>query len=257
MTLTAAPQTGFELEEITVTAEDGTKLTVERKDDNIYTFTMPASDISVSAIFGKTGGSPLPFDDVSSDDWFADSVAYVCENGMMTGTDSRTFSPNSTTTRGMIVTMLYRLEGEPSVSVSSVSVSPVSVSSFADVAPDAYYADAVAWAEQNDIVNGYDSETFAPNDTITREQLAEIFYRYAGYKNYDTEARAALDKFADYKEISSYAQTALSWANAEELVNGVSGSLLSPKGSATRAEAAAILTRFCQEIVNIETFTRG
>lgn len=257
VTLTAAPQTGFELEEITVTAEDGTKLTVERKDDNIYTFTMPASDISVSVIFGKTGGSPLPFDDVSSDDWFADSVAYVCENGMMTGTDSRTFSPNSTTTRGMIVTMLYRLEGEPSVSVSSVSVSPVSVSSFADVAPDAYYADAVAWAEQNDIVNGYDSETFAPNDTITREQLAEIFYRYAGYKNYDTEARAGLDKFADSKEISSYAQTALSWANAEKLVNGVSGSLLSPKGSATRAEAAAILTRFCQEIAGIETFTRG
>lgn len=244
VTIRIATESGFALQEITVTDEDGTELTLEREDDNTYTFTMPASDIDISAVFRatddseNTGTVTLPFTDVTEDSWYNDAVAYVYEHGLMTGTDSRTFSPDTVTTRGMIVTMLYRLENEPEVSGSS----------FADVAAGSWYADAVTWAEQNDIVNGYDDDTFAPNDTITREQLGTIFYRYASYKGYDVSESADLGNFSDDSAVSSYAQTALSWANAAGLINGMGDGTLSPKGSATRAQAAAIIMRFCENI---------
>ncbi len=244
VTIRITTESGFALQEITVTDEDGTELTLEREDDNTYTFTMPASDIDISAVFRatddseNTGTVTLPFTDVTEDSWYNDAVAYVYEHGLMTGTDSRTFSPDTVTTRGMIVTMLYRLENEPEVSGSS----------FADVAAGSWYADAVTWAEQNDIVNGYDDDTFAPNDTITREQLGTIFYRYASYKGYDVSESADLGNFSDDSAVSSYAQTALSWANAAGLINGMGDGTLSPKGSATRAQAAAIIMRFCENI---------
>ena len=244
VTIRITTESGFALQEITVTDEDGTELTLEREDDNTYTFTMPASDIDISAVFRATddsedtGAVTLPFTDVTEDSWYNDAVAYVYGHGLMTGTDSRTFSPDTVTTRGMIVTMLYRLENEPEVSGSS----------FADVAAGSWYADAVTWAEQNDIVNGYDDDTFAPNDTITREQLGTIFYRYASYKGYDVSESADLGNFSDDSAVSSYAQTALSWANAAGLINGMGDGTLSPKGSATRAQAAAIIMRFCENI---------
>lgn len=243
VTISVTTESGFELQEITVTDEDGTELTLEREDDNTYTFTMPASDVEVSAVFRETGNSgtgtvTLPFTDVTEDSWYNDAVAYVYGHGLMTGTDSRTFSPDTVTTRGMIVTMLYRLENEPEVSGSS----------FADVAAGSWYADAVTWAEQNNIVNGYDDDTFAPDDTITREQLGTIFYRYASYKGYDVSESADLGNFSDNSAVSSYAQTALSWANAAGLINGMGDGTLSPQGSATRAQAAAIIMRFCQNI---------
>ena len=245
VTITAEPESGFELQEITVTGEDGTELALERKDDTTYTFTMPASDIEISVVFRETeteNGSDepvtLPFTDVAEDSWFNDAVAYVYGRGLMTGTDSRTFSPDTVTTRGMIVTMLYRLENEPAVSGSS----------FTDVEAGAWYADAVAWAEKNDIVNGYDSDTFAPNDTITREQLGTIFYRYAAYKGFDVSESADLGKFSDGGDTSSYAETALSWANAAGLINGMGDGTLAPQGSATRAQTAAIVMRFCENI---------
>ena len=244
VTIRVTTESGFALQEITVTDEDGTELTLEREDDNTYIYTMPASDIDISAVFRatddseNTGTVTLPFTDVTEDSWYNDAVAYVYEHGLMTGTDSRTFSPDTVTTRGMIVTMLYRLENEPEVSGSS----------FADVAAGSWYADAVTWAEQNDIVNGYDDDTFAPNDTITREQLGTIFYRYASYKGYDVSESADLGNFSDDSAVSSYAQTALSWANAAGLINGMGDGTLSPKGSATRAQAAAIIMRFCENI---------
>ena len=244
VTIRITTESGFALQEITVTDEDGTELTLEREDDNTYTFTMPASDIDISAVFRATddsedtGAVTLPFTDVTEDSWYNDAVAYVYGHGLMTGTDSRTFSPDTVTTRGMIVTMLYRLENEPEVSGSS----------FADVAAGSWYANAVTWAEQNDIVNGYDDDTFAPNDTITREQLGTIFYRYASYKGYDVSESADLGNFSDDSAVSSYAQTALSWANAAGLINGMGDGTLSPKGSATRAQAAAIIMRFCENI---------
>lgn len=157
----------------------------------------------------------------------------------MAGTSSTTFSPDATTTRGMIVTILYRLEGTPAVS---------SASGFTDVADGQYYTNAVAWAAANNIVGGYGNGLFGPNDTITREQMAAILYRYAQYKGYDVTASTDLSGYSDAAQVSSYALAALQWANAEGLVNGTSDTTLTPGGSATRAQVAVILMRFCENI---------
>ncbi len=176
--------------------------------------------------------APGSFTDVKDSDWFASAVKYAYENGLMTGTGNGVFSPNTATNRAMIVTILYRLEGSPAMTNSS---------SFTDVASGTYYADAVAWAAQNGIVSGYGNNKFGPTDNITREQLATILYRYAQYKNNDTTASADLSTYTDANAISAYARTALSWANAEKLINGTSTTTLSPKQTATRAQVAQIL----------------
>ncbi len=179
----------------------------------------------------------LPFTDVAADAWYADAVAYAVEHGLMNGTSASTFSPLMTTDRAMIVTILYRLEGEPAVTGTSA---------FSDVADGQWYTDAVIWAADNGIVTGYDTGAFGPGDTITREQMAAILYRYASYKGYDVTASADLSGYADQAQISGYALTAMQWANAEGLITGTSDSTLTPGGSATRAEAATILMRFAQ-----------
>ena len=161
----------------------------------------------------------------------------------MAGTSASTFEPDLTTTRGMIVTILYRLEGSPNIE-NEIWGYP-----FKDVDVNAYYATAVYWARMNGIVAGYSDELFGPNDTITREQMAAILYRYAQYKGYDTTGKADLSKYADAAQVGSYAVEAIRWANAEGLVSGTSDTTLTPGGSATRAQAAVILTRFCQNIV--------
>ena len=156
----------------------------------------------------------------------------------MAGTSDTTFSPNETTTRGMIVTILYRLEGEPAAVASN----------FQDVPAGQYYADAVAWASANGIVSGYGDGLFGPNDTITREQMASILYRYAQYKDYDVTASNDLSGFTDVSSVNSYAASAMQWANAEDLITGVSSTKLDPQGSAIRAQVASILMRFIQNI---------
>ena len=181
----------------------------------------------------------IPFRDVSEGDWCYEAVKYAYENGLMTGTSTSTFEPDATTTRGMVVTILYRLEGQPDVSGSF----------FPDVASRQYYTDAVAWAVQNGIVVGYNNGNFGPHDTITREQLAAILFRYASYKGYNVAERTDLSKFSDKDQIHGYAVEPLAWANSEGLVNGTSAATLNPRGGATRAQVAAVLTRFCQNIV--------
>ncbi len=189
--------------------------------------------------------SVSPFGDVQSTDWYYDEVQYVYENGLMSGTSATTFSPDTTTTRGMIVTILHRLEGTPAVSTSGT---------FADVTAGRYYTDAVEWASANGIVGGYGNGRFGPNDPITREQMAAILYRYAAYKEYDVSGAADLSGYSDASSISSYARVAMQWANHSGLVNGTSDTTLSPQGSATRAQAAVILYRFCEEVLGgIET----
>lgn len=158
----------------------------------------------------------------------------------MTGTAEALFSPNTETSRAMIVTILYRLDGEPTVSGNG---------GFADVPAGNWYTNAVAWAQANGIVSGYSDESFGPNDPITREQMAVILANYAGFKGYDVSATADLAKFSDAGSVSSWAVDAITWANAEGLINGKGGGILDPKGKATRAEVAAILTRFCENIV--------
>ncbi len=180
------------------------------------------------------------FTDVKGTDWFYNDVAYVCEHEMMNGTSATAFSPEVATTRAMIVTILHRLEGTPSAT---------SAAGFSDVAEGQYYTEAVAWAAENDIVNGYGNGLFGPDDTITREQMAAILYRYADYKGYDMAADADISIFTDADKIHSYATVAMQWANAKGLITGVTATTLVPQGNATRAQVAAILNRFCKNIV--------
>ena len=180
-----------------------------------------------------------PFTDVKEGEWYYPDIRYVCSTGLMTGTSATTFSPDMFTTRGMIVTILYRLEGSPAVSGAAP---------FGDVPTGQYYSEAVAWASANGIVKGYDTGLFGPDDVITREQLAVILYGYARYKGLDVTVSGDLSGFADSASVSAWAADGLKWANGQGLINGKNGNLLDPAGTATRAEAAAILSRFCQNI---------
>lgn len=180
----------------------------------------------------------ITFVDVTPTDWFYDAVQYVFEKGLMLGVSDTEFGPNLSTTRGMIVTILYRMEGEPEAAAAP----------FTDVEPGLWYSDAIGWGAANDIVNGYGDGRFGPNDQITREQMAAIFYRYAQYKGYDVTARADLSGYADADQISEYAVEAMQWAVGVKLVNGLTADTLVPKGQATRAQVATMLMRFDQEI---------
>lgn len=240
ITITLSPNKGYKLDKLTVTDGSGKSVSTVKKSDTVYTFTMPASAVTVGVSYVKATETPseTKFNDVSANDWFASAVDYVTGKGMMNGTADNTFSPKANTTRGMVVTVLYRLENQPSTSAAS----------FTDVASGAYYANAVAWANANGIVSGYGSGKFGPNDKVTREQLAAILYRYAQYKKYDVSGANSLDGYTDVQSVSSYAVPALQWANAAGVVTGKSGSKLDPKGNATRAEVAAMLMRFCENV---------
>lgn len=243
VTITAKPDEGYQVGKVTVTDKNGDPVKVTDKGDGKYTFTMPSGKVSVDVTFVPEKQWTNPFVDVPGDAWYYDAVKYVNENGLMAGTSANTFAPDLTTTRGMIVTILYRLEGSPDIE-NEIWGYP-----FKDVDADAWYAEAVYWARMNGIVAGYSDELFGPNDIITREQMAVILYRYAQYKGYDTTAKADLSKYADATQVGSWATDAIRWANAEGLVNGTSATTLSPKGSATRSQVAVILMRFCQNIV--------
>ena len=238
VTITPDPDAGYEVDEVIVTDRNGDEVEVTANRNGTYTFEQPRGRVTIEVTFVRTD-SGLPFIDVAESAWYYDAVEYVYENGMMNGTGSNVFSPNATTTRGMIVTMLYRLEGEPRVSGTST---------FDDVADGMYYTDAVIWADANSIVTGYDDTTFGPNDAITREQMAAILYRYAQYKAYRTTASADLSGYVDADAVSAYALPALQWASAEGLVTGTSGTTLTPDGSATRAQVATIFMRFMEDV---------
>ena len=184
----------------------------------------------------NTGANP--FTDVSEKDWFYGDVMFVYENGLMLGTSKTLFSPHGTATRGMMATILWRMEGSPA---------PKGKNSFTDVEAEKWYADAITWTAENGIFAGYGKDKFGPDDPITREQLAAIFYRYADYKGYDLTVKGNLDKFKDADKITDYAKTAMQWAVGSGLVKGKSGNLLDPQGTATRAEIAAMLHRFIEK----------
>lgn len=242
ITITLSPDKGYKLDKLTVTDGSGKTVSTVKKSDTVYTFTMPASAVNVGVSYVKATETPseTKFNDVSANDWFASAVDYVTGKGMMNGTADNTFSPKANTTRGMVVTVLYRLENQPSTSAAS----------FTDVDSGAYYANAVAWANANGIVSGYGSGKFGPNDKVTREQLAAILYRYAQYKKYDVSVGEDTNilSYDDAQSISSYAIPAIQWACGAGVVTGKSGSKLDPKGNATRAEVAAMLMRFCENV---------
>ncbi len=196
------------------------------------------SDITAA---GQNPGfaADLPFSDISTDSWYYDAVRYVYGKGLMLGTNDSLFSPTTATTRGMAVTLLYRLDGSPAVSNDSC---------FSDVSAGSYCEDAVKWAAEKQIVTGYDSGKFGPDDQITREQLASILYRYACYKGYDVSQTGDLTSFTDGQNVSSYAKTALSWANGTQLITGTNAQTLNAAGTADRSQFAIILMRFCENI---------
>lgn len=194
--------------------------------------------VMASALAGEPPAeTALPFTDVADGDWFYDAVAYVYGHGIMTGTSDTAFSPNLTTTRGMIVSILNRLEDGPTAEVAG----------FTDVADGDWYADAVNWAASEGIVAGYEDNTFRPNDPITREQLAAMLMNYAAWKGEDVSVCADLSGYNDAASVSSWAAETVQWAVAEGLISGMPGNLLEPQGSATRAQVAAILERFLEQ----------
>lgn len=228
VTFTFKPDKGYHVKDVKV---DGKSVGA------VTTYTVDKLTVSTRIEVEFTNGV-LPFTDVREADWFYDDVVYAYENGLFSGTSDTTFSPNASMTRAMLVTVLYRLEGQPTVSGRS---------GFSDVKLNSYYEDAVTWAADNGIVNGTGATTFSPNANVTREQMAAILYRYAQYKQYGTTASASLNGFSDAAKVSTYAKAPLSWAVAEKLVNGSEGRLL-PTGNATRAQVAAILHRFVENV---------
>lgn len=186
----------------------------------------------------------LPFTDVKAGDWYYEAVQYAHDKGMMSGTGDTTFAPGESTTRGMIVTVLYRLEKQPAVAAAG---------KFPDVAAGQWYADPVAWASEKGIVNGYDNGNFGPMDPITREQMAAILYRYAQFKGYDTAVSGDINAFADYSQVSPYAVDAMKWAVSQGLISGMENNTLAPQGNATRGQIAAVLMRYDQKVVGATT----
>ncbi len=241
VTLTVRADEGYQLDGLTVTDSKGGTVKLTDKGSGTYTFTMPASKVTVQATFTQNQSGTLPFTDVKTGDWFYEAVQYVYDKGMMTGVSADRFAPASTTTRGMIVTILYRLENEPAVSGGSA---------FTDVENGAWYADAVVWAAANDIVNGTSATTFAPNSPITREQMATMLYRFAQYKGMDAVTlQEHLTGYPDGDQVSDYAIPAMNWAVGQGLIAGMENGTLVPQGSATRAQVATILMRFCENVM--------
>lgn len=234
------PDKGYQVKSITATDELGRRVSVyEAVKENQYYFTMPESDVTISVEFSYRVLTN-PFTDVKTGDWFYDAVSYVYTEGLMTGTGTYTFSPSAPTSRAMLVTILWRLQGEPYVSGSS----------FSDVKSSAYYYDAVRWAARYGIVEGYEGNVFKPDDAITREQFAAILYRYAEYCKYSTSASTNLSAYKDNAKVSSWAGTAMKWAVAKGLFEGDNLGNLDPQGQTTRAAAAKLLMAFCENVAS-------
>lgn len=245
VTVTARPDEGYTLKKLTVTDSRGNALDLTGQSDGTYTFTMPAGGVTVKAVFAPVQAEEpqpepeaLPFADVPEDAWYADAVAYVYEQGLMTGTGDTTFAPDVTTSRSMIAAILWRQAGSPAADDAV---------DFSDVAQGQWYSEAVRWAASEGIVGGYGDGAFGTDDPITREQFAVMLYRFAQHQGCDVSVGEDTNilSYTDAQEISEYAVPALQWACGAGILQG-DGAALSPQGQTTRAEAAAMLMRFCQ-----------
>lgn len=261
ITLTITPDKGYVVDKIEIVDLEGDKITAKKVEDkdNKYTFRMANCDVTVTVTFKEEGKTEdkeettteeteteettkpetITFSDVKESDWFYKGVSYVVENGMMNGVGNDQFAPNAPLTREMLAVVLYNMEKQP----ESTGVNP-----FADVKANMWYTDAIVWANANGIVAGYDDSTFGLGDSITREQLATILYRYAQLKDYDVTEKADLTGYADSTAISGYAVEAMQWANANGIVNGMTETTLAPQGTATRAQVATMLMNFCENV---------
>ena len=219
----------------TVEKASGLKVLDDSLAETLYPTVEGGSGSSGSDSGNSSGGNRPLFLDVAPGAWYYQAVEYVSREGLMAGVGASLFAPDLTTSRAMIVTILYRLEGTPQVDQASP---------FTDVEDSAWYAKAVTWANAQGIVTGYGGRRFGPEDTITREQMAAILYKYAQYKGQDTSKQADLSVYTDQSQVSAYAHKAVSWAVAQGLISGTAPGVLSPGGSTTRAQAAVILTAF-------------
>ena len=240
VTITAAPDTGFALESLTVLDSRGNEIALTDKGDGKYTFTMPASRVTVEASFAPV---PLPFEDVARGAWYEGAVRYAYFHNIMEGMRETEFAPATALTRAMAVQILYNLEGQPDLSGENLGYP------YEDVNAQAWYGDAVYWARITGVSTGYGDGTFQPGDSITRQEFAQMLYNYAKYKGYDLSAEGDLSTFPDANSIADWAEIAMSWANGNELINGHDDGALEPGGTATRAQAASILMQFDQSLV--------
>jgi len=253
VTLTVKPNEGYKLETITVKDKNGREISLAKVSATTYTFTMPASAVTVNATFIKSTHSgymdcprdntcPIdPFTDTANDFWWHDGIHYCIEMGIMKGVAANTFDPNGNITRAMIVVMIYRLEGSPITSGSAT---------FVDVPANEWFTDAVIWAAENGIVKGISDTEFAPNVSITREQLATLMYRYAQFKGIDTETTVEdIRTFDDSAAISDWAAAAMRWTISTGLIKGMTDRTLEPLGTATRAQASTIFMRLCENVL--------
>lgn len=245
VTITPKPDEGYTVDKVTVTDADGKPVEVTKNVNGTYSFTQPSGRVTITVTFKVlTALSECPRDascpmsgytDLNMGEWYHDGIHYCLDEGLMDGVDAGMFAPNATTSRAMIVTILWRLQGSPEVEATET---------FTDVYPDAWYAKAIAWAVAEGVADGYGEGLFGPNDAITREQLAAMLWRYAARP----ESEGGLSAFADGAEVSVWAQQAMSWAVSLGLINGVDSDRLDPKGQATRAQTATILMRFAQSM---------
>ena len=242
VTLTAVPDEGYELDTLTVTDSKGNEIDLTHKGGNEYTFKMPAGRVEIEVSFREIEVG-LPFTDVPEGAWYADAAAYVYEHGLMAGTSATTFAPDVTTSRAMIATILWRMAGSPVVNYAM---------DYTDVAQGQWYSEAIRWAASEGIVGGYGNGLFGSNDPITREQFAVMLYRFAQEQGYDVSIgeNTNILSYTDVADLSEYAISAMQWAVGAGIINGTGdGSTLSPQGQATRAQAAVMLMRFCEEYV--------
>ena len=240
VTIVPQPEPGYAVEAVTVTDADGEALAVMALENGSYQFTQPRGTVTINVTFAKKPVEPLPFVDVAAEDWYGDAVAAVYAQGLMMGTAEDTFAPELAATRGMVVSILHRLAGSPTVNAEV----------FEDVAVDDWYGQAVAWAANEGIASGMSAETFSPNAAVMREQLAALLCNFVAQQGMDPTARSDLSNFDDAATVSDWAQDAVSWAHAEGLIAGISAMTLSPQGEATRAQLAALLVRFSDYLEN-------
>ena len=240
VTITATPDLGYELESLTVLDSRGNEIALTDKGDGKYTFTMPASRVTVEASFTP---APLPFEDVAPGAWYEEAVRYAYFHNIMEGMRETEFAPATALTRAMAAQILYNLEGQPDLSDENLGYP------YEDVDAQAWYGNAVYWARITDVATGYGDGTFQPGDSITRQEFAQMLYNYAKYKGYDLTAEGDLSQFPDSESVADWAEAAMRWANGNELINGHDDGTIDAAGIGTRAQAASILMKFDQNLV--------
>ncbi len=242
VTITAHPDEGYEVGEVTVTRPDGSQVELTENSAGIWGFTQPGESVTIAVTFRCTGGELCPsahLTDVELGTWYHEAVDYVVEHGIMAGVSATAFQPNGSLTRGQVVQILHNLEGKPEETAEAP---------FTDTAGH-WALEAIAWAAQNNVVAGYDDGTFGPEKLVTREEFAQMMYNYAKFKGYDLTAGGDLAQFPDAGAISDWAETALSWANGKGLINGHDNGTIDPQGNTTRAQAASIMKNFDLKVV--------